>query len=344
MYDIITIGTATRDIFLKSPFFRIVKDGNYFKKIGFPTGEAQCFALGGKIDIEKPVFTTGGGATNAAVSFARQGFKTAAVVKVGNDFSGKEILNELKSEKVFAFNLKSGEDTDYSTILLSPTGERTILVYRGASKSLALKEIPFKKMKAKWVYITPGKISFSVMGEIFDYFYKRGILIAFNPSKRFIELGISKMRPFLNKSKVILLNREEASYLTGIDFQKEKEIFKVLDKEVPGIVVMTDGENGAVVSDGRKIYKSEIFKEKKVVDRTGAGDAFGSGFVAGLLQKGEKCEKGLCNIDNIEYAIRLASANATSVVEHIGAKAGILTKKDFEKNKRWKNLKINVKI
>ena len=67
-----------------------------------------------------------------------------------------------------------------------------------------------------------------------------------------------------------------------------------------------------------------------MVDRTGAGDAFGSGFVAGLIQA-----------SRIEYAIRLGSANATSVVEYVGAKKGIVTKNDFEKSSRWKNFKIN---
>ncbi|MBI5306420.1 carbohydrate kinase family protein [Candidatus Wolfebacteria bacterium] len=338
MYDIITIGTATRDIFLTSPLFKVMKDKAHFREAGFPTGEAQCFALGGKIEISKPIFATGGGATNAAVTFSRQGFKTAAMIKIGKDQAGKDILEELKKEKINILKLQTNADTDYSTILLSPSGERTILVYRGASKSLSLDEIPFNKLKSKWVYIAPGKISFSVMEKIFDFFHKNGVLIAFNPSKRFIEKGLKQMSKLLNKSKVVFLNREEAAYLTKIDYNREKEIFKVLDKEILGIVAMTDGENGVTVSDGRRIYKAKVFKEKKMVDRTGAGDAFGSGFVAGLLEKREKCEKNLCNSDNIEYAIRLGSANATSVVEYVGAKIGILRKEDFKKNKRWNRL------
>ena len=153
-------------------------------------------------------------------------------------------------------------------------------------------------------------------------------------------MGLKKIKSLLNKSKAVIINREEASYLTGVDYEKEKEIFKKLDKVVGGITVMTDGENGVLVSDCCNIYKAKIFKERKVVDRTGAGDAFGSGFVAGLIQRRENCKKGLCGMDNIEYAIRLGSANATSVIEQIGAKAGILTKKEFEKNKRWRKLEI----
>ncbi|MEK7627405.1 MAG: PfkB family carbohydrate kinase, partial [Patescibacteria group bacterium] len=102
--------------------------------------------------------------------------------------------------------------------------------------------------------------------------------------------------------------------------------------------VMTDGPNGVWVSDGKIIYKSGIYKEKKIVDRTGAGDAFGSGFLAGLLRKSEVGVKTF-SPEAIEYAIKLGSANATSVVEHIGAKNIILTQEDF-KDKRWDNLEI----
>ncbi|MEK7635698.1 MAG: carbohydrate kinase family protein [Patescibacteria group bacterium] len=350
MYDVITIGTATRDIFLTSPFFKVVSDEAHLKKIGFPTGEAQCFALGGKIEIDKPIFITGGGATNAAVTFARQGLKAAALIKVGKDSAGEEIINELKKEKISVLTLypipytlnPNNNGTAYSTILLAPNGERTILVYRGASESLSINEISFDKFNSKWAYIVPGKISYDVIKEIIDYLHQQKILIAFNPSKYFIELGLEKLKPILEKTKAVILNREEAAYLTDIDYDKEKAIFKKLDAIVAGIAVMTDGPNGVSVSDGFNIYRAGTFGEKKLVDRTGSGDAFGSGFVAGLIHEQETCEKGLCKVNNIEYAVRLGSANATSVIEYIGAKKGILTKEEFEISERWRNLKIDI--
>ncbi|MEK7549299.1 MAG: carbohydrate kinase family protein [Patescibacteria group bacterium] len=343
MYDVITIGTATRDVFLTSPFFKTVSDPKHLKKIGFPTGEAQCFALGGKIEIGKPVFTTGGGATNAAVTFSRQKFKVAALVKIGGDKSAENIISELEKENIIPLAIQERQNgTAFSMILLSPTGERTILVYRGASEDLKIQEIPFNKIKSRWAYIVPGKIPFEIMAKIFDRLVKNETLIAFNPSKYYIEMGAGKIKPLLSKSKVVILNREEAAYLTGADYQKEKEIFRRLDKIVFGIVAMTDGPKGVLVSDGRKIYKAGIFKNKKIVDRTGAGDAFGSGFIAGLIQKEENCDKGLCQPFNIEYAIRLGSANAASVVERVGAKAGILTKDEFEKSERWRQFPVKI--
>lgn len=114
---------------------------------------------------------------------------------------------------------------------------------------------------------------------------------------------------------------------------------------MPGILAVTSGKGGATISDGKYIYKAGIFRERKLVDRTGAGDAFGSGFVAGLIRqiRNPKFEIRNLSPEAVKYAIRLASANATSVVEKIGATEGILTKKEFDKDKRWRDLRIEVK-
>lgn len=343
MLDVVTIGTASRDVFLQSPAFKVLRDPEHLRRIGFPEGIAQCFALGGKLDIGKPVFTTGGGATNAAITFSRQGFSTAAVIKVGRDEDADAIVSELKLEGVrveAAVDHRKG--TAYSSILLAPNGERTILVYRGASEDLERREIPLQKLRAKWAYIVPGNIRFEIIESVINYLWKDKVNIALNPSKSLIERKLSGLKSILSKVKVVLVNREEAAYLTGINFAQEKRIFKTFDGAVPGIAVMTDGGRGAQVSDGRYVWSAGIFKEKKMVDRTGAGDAFGSGFVAGLLRHKEECQKGLCSHLAINYAIRLASANATSMVESIGAKSGILTRHEFETAHRWKHFPIKV--
>jgi len=341
LFDIITIGTATRDVFLTGKLFKVIKDPKHLKKIGILTGEAECFALGSKIEIEKPIFTTGGGAANAAVTFARQGLKTASLMKLGKDPEAESLLKELKKEKVFSLPIYDKEsNTAYSVVLLAPSGERTILVYRGASKDLKISEIPFNKIKSRWAYISPGNIPFPTLLKIYSHLEKQNTLIAINPSKYLIEMGIKKLKPILSKSKVVILNREEASCLTKINYRNEKEIFKRLDKAVLGIAVMTGGPEGVIVSDGRKIYQAGIFKNKKVIDRTGAGDSFGSGFVCGLIRRNEKCDKNKCAPANLSYAIRLGTANATSNLEKIGATEGLLTKSDFEKNPRWKALEI----
>lgn len=331
MFDVISIGTATKDVFLKSSFFKILRDEKHLKKLGFTSGEAECFALGSKLDVERPSFTIGGGAANAAVTFARAGFKTAALIKVGDDEAGKSIINALEEERVKVFpavDKKLG--TGYSTILLNPGGERTILVYRGAAGNFAPKDIGRAALRAKWAYIAPGTLDISLMKNIIATLKRGGAKIAMNPSKKYVEMGMTKLKDLLRQLDVVVVNREEASRLTGVDYKKNRAIFKKFDEVVPGIAVMTDGSSGSLVSDGRYIYRASVFKEKALVDRTGAGDAFASGFVAGLIQK-----------NDVHYAMRQAAANATSVVEHIGAQAGVL-KKGALNDKRWKYLDLDI--
>ena len=331
MFDVITIGTATRDIFIKSPAAKVV-NGTY------------CFPLGEKIEVKKMIFTTGGGATNTATTFARQGFKTAVLVKVGSDEAAKRVLENIQKEKVNPFLItERGKTTAYSVIILSPNGERTILVHRGASEDLKTSEIPFKKLKSGWIYVSPGGVSFSVIEKIFNHCFRNKVLIAFNPSRYFLEMGIKKLIPLLRMSAVVILNREEAAFLTKTDFSKEKEIFRKMDKIIHGVVVMTEGAKGVMISDGNRIYRAGVFSGVKLVDRTGAGDAFGSGFVAGLIREIRSSKLEIRNLSPraVGYAIRLGLANASSVVEHIGAKDGIIAKSEFNNSKRWRFIKID---
>ena len=327
MFDVITIGTATRDAFLKSDAFKVVSTPE------FVSGWGLCLPAGDKIDLEDVVFATGGGATNAAVTFARQNFKTAAVCKIGDDVSGREVIANLQAEKVDASFVvpDAVSKTAYAILILSTGGERTILVYRGASEEWRPGDIDFEKLQARWFYVS-GLLPLDVVEAVLDQAHQIGGKVAMNPSLAQIKMGWAGFGSVLKRLSVLIMNREEGAYLTGLSYKSEEKIFSCLDEYVDGIVVLTDGSSGVWVSDGQAIYRAGIYKEKSIVDRTGAGDAFGSGFVASLMLS-----------NNIERAIRLASANATSVVEYIGAKSGILTKEGFENDARWKDLKIEIK-
>jgi len=345
MFDIVTFGSAARDLFIKS------KDFKTFKYPKFITGQGLCFNLGSKIYIDNIFFATGGGATNTAATFAKQGFKTACVGKVGQDPGGKAIKQELKKLKITDWVIEDKKRTTaYSIILSVSKKERTILVYQGACHYLKEKEIPFGKLRTKWIYIAglSGQ-SAKTLVPIINFAKKNKIKLALNPGASQLALGLSGLKNILSAADVLILNQEEGAKLTNLPYQKEKEIFKKLSRSLSGsrqrsgdrIVVMTKGPKGVMVSDGKYIFQAGTFKEKKYVDRTGAGDAFGAGFTAGLLQSQKSKIKSQRFTDkDIEYAIRLGSANATSIVEYLGAKNGILTKSEFLENKRWRNLKI----
>jgi len=334
MNDVITIGSTTLDSFLKTDF----------KEIPWktPSGRAFVIPLGEKFGNESLYLTIGGNAANAAITFARQKEKTALFTCIGNDVAGKEIVARLKKENVATHLIQTKkEHQSAQSILLLQKGERSIITYHGAINQFSLHDVVLEKLKAKWWYVSlPGK-SYKQLDALLGYARRNNIRVALNPSGHHLRgAGKKQLLKHLSELSVLLVNEGEAAQITGIPFSREGDVFKKLDTLVPGIVVVTRGKKGVVVSDGKYIYHAKTFSEKAVVDRTGAGDAFGSGFVSGLARKKERCEKENCNPDNVEYAIRLGSANATSVVEHIGATQGVLTKKQFETEKRWRNLKI----
>jgi sugar/nucleoside kinase (ribokinase family) len=310
-YDIITFGSATRDIYLRSKKFSPVSSKD------FPAGKAIQLGFGSKIEMEEISFSTGGGGANAAVTFAGQGLKTAYCGKVGNDYFGNLIIKELKKLKIDASFISRTKEksTNVSVILSYPGGDKTILVYRGAADLFKIKDVPLKKIKnAKWFYLAPfsGKLA-KLTENIIDLANKNKIRVAMNPGYSQLTLPQRTLERILKKIDVLILNQEEASLLTGIPYQKEKEIFKKIDKLVPGICVMTKGREGVVASDGKYLYKAPALKIK-LVDTTGAGDSFNSGFLSSFIKA-----------KDISSAIQLGIANAAACLQELGAKQGLLS-------------------
>jgi 2-dehydro-3-deoxygluconokinase len=312
MYDVITIGSATRDVFLmpKSEDMYFEKDPKY------ESGEGLCFSLGAKIDVPEIYFRTGGSAVNTAITFSNQGLKSAVLCKVGNDLSGDSIIARLREQDVSCdFVIQDKKYfTAYSLIIVAGRG-RTILVHRGATEHLCCDEpVPYDRIKnAKWFYITNlGGESAKIFFPLIDFARENGIKIALNPGKAQLKLG-EELIPALEKIDVLILNQEEASYLTGVAFQKETELFKYLDKWMKGLIVMTKGPKGFTACDNKNMYFGGILKEPVYVDRTGAGDAFGSGLVSALIRG-----------KSLEEALQFASANATGALGLWGANHGLL--------------------
>ncbi len=335
MFDIVTIGSATRDHFLRANY-KIIK----WPKT--PSGQAIALPFAEKLGVDELFITIGGNSVNASVTLSRQGFKTACFGKVGQDLGGRELTERLTKEKVKPiFSVSKQQPTAFSALLLKGS-ERTILSYHGASDDWKASDIPWSQLKSKWWYLSLAGESDKFLRPLIDFAKKNKIKIAFNPSGHHIKHRRKEILAILKDIDFLVLNAGEAADLIGISFKKEKEVFKKLDKLVSGIVAVTDGPNGSIVSDGKFIYQAGIIPEQKQIDRTGAGDAFGSGFTAGLMRKIGNKELGIRNLppETVKYAIRLATANAASVVETLGATEGILTRKEFETNPRWRKLAI----
>ncbi len=313
MYDIVSIGSATRDVFINTDDFKSLDMAD------FSTGKALCFPLGSKIEIKKIVFTSGGGGTNTAVTFARQGLLTACVGVVGNDLNGQELLNELEEEGVDAKYFQKHEDdhTAYSVILVDSTGERTILSYKGEGQHFDAGKVDFDQFQTKWLFLDSLGGHFDLLEKAVNWAVANNVKLATNPGSKELDHGLEKLKPLLSNFSIVIMNQEEAAKLTGIDYKQEGDIFKFMDEIVGGIFVMTKGPEGVVVSDGKNVYRAGV-PDSPVVERTGAGDAFSSGFISEYIRSGDMVK-----------AIQLATANASSVVTQYGGKAGILKKGDW---------------
>ncbi len=312
MYDIITFGSATKDMLVKPKKITALKYEKNDKN-----SQEVCFPLGSKIDVEDMQFTTGGGATNTAATFAKQGFKTAFCGMIGNDLSGKEIIAELKKLKInTSLVFKTDKKlTSHAIIILDDHKERTILVYRGASELLNKKDIPWQKLKTKWIHLAPlSGLLCDSFESIVDFANKNKISIAVNPGMA--QLSLKNFSEIAKKIDVLILNQEEASFLTKIPFQNEKEIFKKIDEMCSGVTIMTKGGEGVIVSDNKYLYSAKPNQERKIVDTTGAGDSFASGFLSDFIRTN----------GDIEKSIQLGMANSEGCISQIGAKNGLLKK------------------
>ncbi len=319
MFDIITFGSATQDIIVKPKHLTVLQYAKHRD-----ASKEVCFPMGSKIDIEDIMFNSGGGGTNTAATFALQGFKTAFCGVVGIDVSGQEIIDELKTLKINT-NLVQKTDvkrTNHSIVILNSGQDGTILAYRGAAELMDAKDIPWGKLKTRWMYLAPltGLLG-NTFGTLVDFAVTNKIKIAANPSIAQLSLPSETLAKIFEKINVVILNQEEASFLTKVPFVNESEIFKKIDELCPGIVVMTKGGEGVMVSDGKFVYRAKPLEDRKVVDTTGAGDSFASGFLSEFMKRGD-----------IEKSIQLGMANSQGCLSEVGAKNGLLKKgQDFKR-------------
>lgn len=299
-FDVVCVGNATIDVFIQ--LHAKVQQG------------CLLLPVGAKKEIDSIFYSTGGGATNTAVGFKRLGLNTAVLAAVGKDFGGKIVLNELRKEKTNTKLIAAlpGFSTSYSAILTGFGADRIILTYGGATTHLGEeRQIRWGLLQqARWLHITSFHSKPHLLEKILAFSEQKQVPVSFNPGMSEIKLGLQKLLPLLRKVDVLLLNRAEASFLTGET--KIEKILRKLQAIVP-LVVVTEGAKGAHATNGAYYYFKPTYKVK-IADTTGAGDAFHCGFVAALI-------KGM----PVEKAMSWGNANAQSVIMHLGAKNKLLS-------------------
>ncbi|HPD81599.1 MAG TPA: carbohydrate kinase family protein [Candidatus Pacearchaeota archaeon] len=296
-FDVVSFGSAVVDVFVHT---------DVSEKKGF-----MYYPVGEKILIKDLKFDVGGAGTNTAVAFSRLGLKTGCVCEFGDDDNGRRIKELLKKEKVkFLGKTVKEELTGYSVVLDSKGGDRTILAYKGANDEVSLNDI--SKFKTKWLYFSSllGK-SFNTQKELAIKLKRKGTKIAFNPSS--YQIKNMHISPLLKITDVLILNKQEAEMLLKKYSPKEKNLLLGLHNLTKGIIVITDKNKLITCYDGNKKYFLTPHKNIKVVERTGAGDAFASGFVAGQIVG-----------KTIEESLKLGLRESEAVIQHFGAKNNLI--------------------
>jgi ribokinase len=274
-----------------------------------------CFSYGEKIPVKSIEYSIGGNAANNAVGTSRLGVKAGILTTLGGDDTGNQVLQKLERENV-DMNYVIQQPTagsNYSTVI-NYAGERTIFTYH-APRSY---EFPVKLETVPWVYLTS-------MGEEFMPFYNHfvdwlknnpSVKMAFNPGSRQLRAGMETLKPVLENTYIIYVNREEAEKMTGFgdSTDKDRELLAALSKLGPKVSIITDGGNGSLLFDSEsgKYYKCGIMPVD-AYERTGAGDAFGSGCIAALI-KGK----------GFEEALMWGTVNSASVIGYTGSQKGLL--------------------
>jgi len=267
--------------------------------------------VGQKLDLDEVVFATGGNVTNAGVTFARQGLHSKYMWCLGTDVASEAILHELDREGIDTSGVVQKDEyrASYSVILMLDGGERTILNYKGSAVPADTKELDFSLIDSSdWVYVSSlGDID--LLERIVSRAAEHGVKVMLNPAGSELKEE-AKLKGILEDVEILAVNKEEAQQI--VSGETLEELVRHGSHYCP-VVIVSDGPNGATATDGKAIVWAGMYEDVPVVDRTGGGDAFGSGFLS-MFSQGK----------SLKDAMIFASANSTSVVTKIGAKEGIL--------------------
>lgn len=302
LFDTISVGSATLDIFLKSSQFRVRKNESEVPDLALPYGS--------KIDVEDFAIQSGGGATNTAVGFARMGLRSSVVAELGTDLGAKSIIEELKTENVDTSFLvqEADERTAISALLVSNEGGRSAVTARGAASMLTLEDVPLGKLRANWMHLSSIGNN-ELLRALAKHCKEERIRFSWNPGGAELksieqgELHLHEIFPTL-----FCVNKEESERIIDAGYNIEN---------AGETIIITDGKNGGRYFENKKWHDYEP-KTTKAVQETGAGDAFVTGVVSAYLYERRTAE-----------AIEWGKKNAASVVQNMGAKTGLLRASDF---------------
>lgn len=322
MKKVIVVGAAVVDVLLKSKGLRILKSHQ------MEGGVAMCEVLGGKIEAEEGVLVSGGGGTNIAVGLHRLGEAVRMISRVGDDDLSEILIKQLEKENVdLSFLQRAKGKTGLSSVLVASDGSRSIVTFRGESGEIERNEMDWDEIKkADWIQVSSLGGEMNLLEDLVGFALDNGIKIGVNPGKKELEQK-ERLLALLPKLDLFNVNRMEAAEFWDGSFEDEEALVEKFVKAGVRLLMITDGKRGAGVCEKGRWVKMAAFPNKSV-DDTGAGDAFVSGAVAGLLQGRSATE-----------ALKMGLANGGSVVQKLGAKEGLLYVSEME---TWMKKKLKI--
>ncbi|MBI5045285.1 MAG: carbohydrate kinase family protein [Candidatus Levybacteria bacterium] len=309
IYDVVTIGNVLIDAFLHlSDHANLVRADSH-------TNELRI-GLGQKIPLDGYDLQMGGNAANVAVGLRRTGYKSALMAEVGEDELSSKILHDLEKEKVEMELLHKGKGTTSLSVGLQYKNERILFTHHQQREH----NFDFSSFQTRLIYLTSlGHSWLPTYKKAAEYVQKHHTLLAFNPGSIQLLDGAESFSFLFPLLTVLFVNKEEAEKIVGEKLPTQ-DLLTALQKKGSMTVCLTDGEKGAyaIDSQGQAYYQEKI--ACPVIEKTGAGDAFASGFLAAMLSK-----------HSIKDAMLFGAHNAASVIGHMGAQKGLLEKEDLER-------------
>ena len=309
--DLLTIGDVDIDFYMKIDEKEVVSSAE-------SGGEAKiCFYHGSKIPVSHFDTSIAGNSLNVGVGCTKLGLKTEIYTELGDDTNADKVISELG---------KLGVATTYCIKnKCTPTNVHTVIIYSGDRTIFSYHEKRVYKIRnweePRWVYYTSLGYGFEdFQGELVKYLKTHNkVGVAFNPGTIQMRAGLEKLKDFIKITDILFLNTEEAKRLVG-DFALP-ELHKQLHLLGAKLSVITDGQRGASASDGDTVIEVNSYSDSRpVVDKTGAGDAFSSGFLSAIFY-GKKMRE----------ALAWGVVNAGDQIKEIGALKGLCDKERLEK-------------
>lgn len=301
MYDLITFGSITADLYFKAD--ELTRKGNRY-----------YLAIGGKYFINDYKLFVGGGGANVSIGVKKNRLKTAVCGLLGNNNFRKTILHQLTlkgiSKRYLLFKQKHD---NISIVLLNKDGERTTLKSENKNHTFVFNENKFYKYsKTRSVYF----------GNLADVEIKDRLkLIKYLKAKKveiFLNLGIQDIRkkrkdlsPLLQHSNILIQNKFEIAELlkeNPLKIDLKSNLKKRIRDFKGELLVVTDAEGGSYCYDNTDIYFQKAIKPNKIVDTTGAGDGYTAGFIAEYLKT-----------QDIKKSMRKGAFYAAKIIGRIGA-------------------------